>query len=122
MLDELGIGEARDVAAAVYTLAIGVGKQRAGRDGSARSPKSWRVFTLSSGEITVATKLGEEPGKKIRAGQTVRLLDISADRARGFGAFDHGGILIAFGWSRCSQPRFRVRSSPARGPVLRHPA
>jgi uncharacterized protein (DUF927 family) len=91
VLDELGIGEARDVAASIYTLAIGVGKQRAGRDGALREPKSWRVFTLSTGEYPVATKLSEEGGRKIRAGQTVRLLDIPADRELGFGAFDHAG-------------------------------
>lgn len=91
MLDEIGIGEPRDIAAAVYTLAIGVGKQRAGRDGGLREPKTWRVFTLSSGEMTVATKLAENGGRKIRAGQTVRLFDVPAERGLGFGAFDHAG-------------------------------
>jgi putative DNA primase/helicase len=58
VLDELGVGEARDVAASVYTLANGVGKARAARDGSSREPRCWRVFVLSSGESPVETKLG----------------------------------------------------------------
>lgn len=91
VLDELGVGEARDVAASVYTLANGVGKARAARDGSSREPRCWRVFVLSSGESPVETKLGEDRGRKIRAGQLVRLLDIPADRGLGFGAFDHAG-------------------------------
>jgi putative DNA primase/helicase len=91
VLDELGVGEARDVAASVYTLANGIGKARAARDGSAREPRCWRVFVLSSGESPVETKLGEDRGRKIRAGQLVRLLDIPADRALGFGAFDNAG-------------------------------
>ena len=36
VLDELGVGEARDVGASVYALANGSGKQRARRDGSLR--------------------------------------------------------------------------------------
>src|SRR5271166_1976754 len=91
VLDELGVGEARDVAAAVYALANGSGKQRARRDGSAQEPRGWRVFVLSSGELPVETKLAEDHGRKTRAGQTIRLLDIPADRGLGFGAFDSGG-------------------------------
>ncbi len=91
VLDELNVGEARDVAASVYALANGVGKSRAMRDGSLREPKGWRVFILSSGEVRVEGKIGEDHGRKTRAGQVVRLLDIPADRGLGFGAFDHAG-------------------------------
>ncbi len=93
VLDELGVGEARDVAAAVYTIANGVGKSRAGRDGSLREPKGWRAQLLSSGEIPIEAKIGEDFGRKTRAraGQLVRLVDIPADRGLGFGAFDHAG-------------------------------
>ena len=41
--------------------------------------------------MTIETKLGEDHGRKVRAGQTIRLLDIHADRGLGFGAFDNGG-------------------------------
>ena len=91
VLDELGVGEARDVAASVYALANGSGKQRARRDGSPQEPKGWRVFVLSSGELPLETKIAEDHGRKTRAGQTIRLLDIPADRGLGFGAFDHAG-------------------------------
>jgi uncharacterized protein (DUF927 family) len=91
VLDELGVGEAREVAPSIYVLANGSGKARAARDGALREPKSWRVFVLSSGELPVETKLGEDRWRKTRAGQLVRLLDIPADRGLGFGAFDHAG-------------------------------
>lgn len=91
VLDELGVVEARDAAAAVYGLSNGSGKARAARDGSLREPKSWRVLTLSTGEFPLAVKLAEDRGRRARAGQMVRMLDIPADRGLGFGAFDHAG-------------------------------
>jgi uncharacterized protein (DUF927 family) len=91
ILDELGLAEPRDVAASVYSLANGQGKARAARDGSLRDPKSWRVSVLSSGELPLETKLGEDRGRKARAGQLLRVLDIPADRGLGVGAFDHAG-------------------------------
>ena len=91
VLDELGMVEAREAAGAIYGLSNGAGKQRAGRTGDLREPKSWRVLFLSSGEIPVEGKLTEERGRKARAGQLVRMLDVPADRGAGFGAFDSGG-------------------------------
>ena len=90
VLDEIGVVDVRDAGAAIYSLANGGGKQRAARDGSAREPKSWRVIFISSGENPFEAKLTEGRGKA-RAGQLIRLLDIPADRGRGFGVFDHGG-------------------------------
>jgi len=91
VLDELGLVDARDAAQAFYGLANGAGKQRAARDGSPREPRSWRVLFLSSGELPVDAKLSEVPGRKARAGQLVRLLDVPADRGNGCGVFDHAG-------------------------------
>ena len=91
ILDELGMVDAREAAQAFYGLANGAGKQRAGRDGSPREPKSWRVLFLSSGELPVQAKLLEAPGRKAHAGQLVRMLDVPADRGAGFGVFDNGG-------------------------------
>jgi putative DNA primase/helicase len=91
VLDELGLIEAREVAAALYSLSNGTGKARAARDGSLREPKSWRVLLLSTGEMPLGTKLAEDKGRRARGGQMVRLVDVSADRGKGFGAFDHGG-------------------------------
>jgi putative DNA primase/helicase len=90
VLDELGVLDVRDAGAAIYSLANGGGKQRAARDGSAREPKSWRVIFISSGEAPFEAKLTEGKGKA-RAGQLLRLLDVPADRGRGFGVFDNGG-------------------------------
>jgi putative DNA primase/helicase len=91
VLDELGVVEARDAAAAFCGLANGSGKARAARDGTLREPKSWRVLILSSGEIPAETKLLEDRGRKARAGQLVRMLDIPVDRGKGYGAFDNAG-------------------------------
>src|SRR5579884_303683 len=91
VLDELGVIDARDAQAAIYGLANGAGKARASRDGSLREPKSWRVLILSSGELPVEAKLSEDRGKRARAGQLVRMLDIPADKGNGFGVFDHAG-------------------------------
>jgi uncharacterized protein (DUF927 family) len=91
ILDELGQVDGRELAAALYALANGTGKARAMRDGALREPKTWRVLTISSGEVPIEAKLAEDCGKKTRAGQLVRMLDIPADRGRGSGVFDHQG-------------------------------
>jgi uncharacterized protein (DUF927 family) len=91
ILDELGVIDARDFAPSLYGIANGIGKSRAGRDGSLRNPRSWRVMALSSGEIPIEAKLAEDRGRKARAGQFVRMLDIPADRGLGYGVFDNAG-------------------------------
>ena len=91
VLDELGVGNPREVADGIYALANGSGKQRARRDGSLQDPRAWRVFVLSSGELPIEAKIAEDYGRKTRAGQTIRLLDLPADRGLGYGAFDCGG-------------------------------
>ena len=88
-LDEIGVAEGRDAAAAVYQLASGVGKTRSTRDGYARTPMTWRVLTLSTGEMPMAVKIAEDKQRRAYAGQAVRLLDIPADAGRGFGVFDN---------------------------------
>jgi putative DNA primase/helicase len=92
VLDELGVIEAREAAVALYGLSNGTGKARARRDGSLREPTKWNMITLSSGEVPTETKLAEDRLRKARAGQLVRMLDIPADRGKGFGIFDHGGV------------------------------
>jgi putative DNA primase/helicase len=90
ILDEIGQVDAAQVSAVVYALANGVGKARATKDGSLREPKTWRVVIVSSGEIKIETKLLEDRGgKRPRAGQFVRMLDIPAQRAHG--VFDAPG-------------------------------
>jgi putative DNA primase/helicase len=90
VLDELGMIDPREAAAAAYQLAAGSGKGRSGRDGSLRTSMSWRTMVISTGEICLSDKL-VEGRQKARAGQQVRLIDISADARAGFGVFDHVG-------------------------------
>ena len=52
-------------------------------------PKSWRVIVLSTGELPIEAKLGEERRRKAKAGQLVRMLDVQCNRA--FGVFDDAG-------------------------------
>jgi putative DNA primase/helicase len=89
-LDELSIASGHEVSNIVYSLASGVGKQRAQRDGSAKTPKTWRVTILSTGEVGIAAKI-QESGRRARAGQEVRIIDVAADAEKGFGVFDHAG-------------------------------
>jgi uncharacterized protein (DUF927 family) len=90
-LDEMGQVAAREAGEIAYMLANGVGKGRAGRDGSARRSARWRLLILSTGELTLSDKLAEI-GKMATAGQEVRLVDIPADAGAGHGLFEdlHG--------------------------------
>ena len=87
-LDEMGQVNAREAGEVGYLLANGQGKGRARRDGSARSPFTWRVLFLSSGEITLADKIREDGRQRATAGQQVRILDIPAE-AGNFGLFEN---------------------------------
>ena len=88
-LDEIGVASGREVGNVVYSMAGGIGKQRANRDGSAKVPNTWRIFILSTGEISIIEKI-REGGERARAGQEIRILDIEADAGKGFGVFDTG--------------------------------
>ncbi len=89
-LDEIGVVDAREAGNAIYQLATGSGKGRAGREGNLRSSLSWRVLVLSSGEMPLDAKMAEAK-QRTMAGQAVRLVDIPADAGAGFGAFDSLG-------------------------------
>jgi putative DNA primase/helicase len=91
-LDELGVAEAKDVAASVYQLASNVGKARAKSNGALTATRSWRVSIVSTGELPMTAKLMES-GRKTHAGQLVRMLDLPADAGCGFGVFDGPGPL-----------------------------
>lgn len=85
-LDEISECDPREVGAIVYSLGNGRGKQRAGRSGNARGVTRWRCAVLSSGERTISTTM-QEAGQRVKAGQSIRLLDIPA--ARTYGAWDN---------------------------------
>jgi putative DNA primase/helicase len=88
-LDELGQVEGKAAAASAYMLANGQGKSRAAKTGAARRAATWRVLFLSTGEISLSDKISEDGhGKRAKAGQEIRVLDIPADPGTGFGLFD----------------------------------
>jgi putative DNA primase/helicase len=92
-LDELGQIDSREAGAAAYMLANGIGKSRAGRTGEARPPAEWTLLGLSTGEVGLGDKIGEDGrGRRAAAGQQVRIVDIPADAGRGLGIFEtlHG--------------------------------
>lgn len=92
-LDELGQAEGRAADAMGYMLSNGAGKARMNKDTSARPVSTWRLLFVSTGEIGLAEKVAEV-GRKTRAGQEVRILDIPADAGAGLGAFEalHGSV------------------------------
>lgn len=85
-LDEIGEADPREIGAVVYAMANGTGKARASRNGSARAAKRWRVILFSSGELGLSALMAEG-GRRSRAGQEIRLLDIPARRT--YGAWDN---------------------------------
>jgi putative DNA primase/helicase len=87
ILDELGQLDPRAAGEAAYLLANGQGKARANRTGGARPRQTWRVLFLSNGELGLADHMAEA-GKRPRAGQELRLIDLPADAGAGLGLFD----------------------------------
>ncbi len=89
-LDELSQLAAKDAGEAAYMLGNGSGKSRSSRDGSARRAAKWRVMFLSSGEISLADKVAEDGrGRRLAAGQQVRIVDIPADAGAGMRLFEN---------------------------------
>jgi len=91
ILDEMSQSSAAEVGEVVYMMSNGSGKQRATRSGGARRRQTWRVLLLSTGELTLADKMGEA-GRQTTAGQDVRLINLRADAGSGMGVFQelHG--------------------------------
>lgn len=75
VLDELSQVEAKEAGQVAYMLANGAAKARATREGGNRAMRQWRLIFLSSGEQGLEDKLSED-GKKVRAGQEVRVPDV----------------------------------------------
>ncbi len=86
-LDEIGEADAKTIGGTAYMLANGVGKIRSDRSGNLRPPAKWKTLFLSSGEISLAD-IVREGGKKIKAGQLVRIIDLPADAGNDLGIFD----------------------------------
>jgi putative DNA primase/helicase len=86
-LDELGELDAREAGSTAYLLVNGQGKARATRDAEVRARSEWRIMLLSSGEIGLGDKIAET-GKRAKAGQLIRLVDVPADAGKGRGLFE----------------------------------
>lgn len=86
-LDELAQLDARVAGESAYMLANGQGKSRAGRTGAARPRLIWRVLGLSAGEVGLADHMAEA-GKRTRAGQELRMIDLPADAGASRGLFE----------------------------------
>ncbi len=89
-LDELSEVNSDVAGETAYMIANGQGKKRGRAAGGLRDVSAWQVIFLSTGEISLEQKLAET-GKVIKAGQSVRIIDLPA-AAGEFGAFEdlHG--------------------------------
>lgn len=87
-LDEIGQMDPKEVGEVAYMLANGSGKGRCLKDGSMRKKNAWRLLFLSTGEVGLSDHISQG-GKKIRAGQEVRFVDITADAECGLGIFEN---------------------------------
>lgn len=85
-LDELPAAPAGNLGQEIYMIANGIGKERANVEGRTTRRNSWRVFVLSSGEVTVEDAL-RNSNVHLKAGQFVRAIDIPVEGQNG--AFDY---------------------------------
>ena len=81
-LDEISEFDGREIGTTIYALGNGRGKQRASCKGTARAVNRWRTSVLSSGERTIGTTM-DDAGQRIKAGQSVRLLDVPVQGRHG---------------------------------------
>lgn len=89
MLDEVGQATAEAVSQVAYMLPNGQAKSRMKSDATPRTPLTWRMNFLSTGELTINDKI-EETGKlKSMAGQKVRIIDLPVDAGNGRNLFQN---------------------------------
>lgn len=86
-LDEISELDPREAGAATYMLINGQGKARATKEAELRARSEWRVMLLSVGETRLTDKIAES-GRKPKAGQLIRVVDIPADAGCGRGIFE----------------------------------
>ncbi len=86
-LDEISQIDAKDIGNAAYMLANGDGKGRMTKAIGLRNGATWRLLFLSSGEAGLSEHMALA-GRKPKAGQEIRLLDIPADAGCGFGIYE----------------------------------
>ena len=89
-LDEIAEVSGKVVDHVSYMLANEQGKERMTPSGTVKPTLRWRILMLSTGEVTAQAKIGSGRGAgKVRAGQTVRVVDIPADAGAGHGLFEN---------------------------------
>ncbi|MFJ5506881.1 DUF927 domain-containing protein [Pectobacterium carotovorum] len=89
-LDEVGQGaDPVSVAQAAYALFNGVGKLQGAKEGGNRDLKRWRTVAISTGEMDLETFIASV-GRKTKAGQLVRLLNIPLSKAMRFHEYSNG--------------------------------
>lgn len=89
-LDEVGQGaDPAGVAQSAYALFNGVGKLQGAKEGGNRDLKRWRTVAISTGEMDMETFIASA-GRRIKAGQLVRLLNIPLSKAVRFHGYHTG--------------------------------
>ncbi|MFO1225962.1 DUF927 domain-containing protein [Roseateles sp.] len=99
ILDEIAQLDAAKAGECAYMLANEQTKGRGKSGGGNRKQLTWRILFLSSGEVSLATHMADG-GKRVMAGQEVRMVDIPLDAGQGMGGVEvlHGhasaGVLV----------------------------
>ncbi|HHT0922634.1 TPA: DUF927 domain-containing protein [Klebsiella pneumoniae] len=89
-LDEIGQGaDPVEVYKSAYALFNGTGKLQGAKEGGNRDLKRWRTVAISTGEMDLETFIASA-GRKAKAGQLVRLLNIPMRRAVRFHEHTNG--------------------------------
>lgn len=89
-LDEIGQGaDPVEVWKSAYALFNGTGKLQGAKEGGNRELKRWRTVAISTGEVDMETFVAGA-GRKAKAGQLVRLLNIPMSRAVHFHGYQNG--------------------------------
>ncbi|MCH9562110.1 TOPRIM and DUF927 domain-containing protein [Klebsiella pneumoniae] len=89
-LDEVGQGsDPVSVSQSAYALFNGVGKLQGAKEGGNRDLKRWRTVAISTGEMDLETFIATT-GRKTKAGQLVRLLNIPLSKAVHFHEHQNG--------------------------------
>ena len=108
-LDEMAEVDAGVAGKTAYMLANGQGKSRAGRSGDVRPAREWRLLFISTGEIGLVDKLGEDRTRRVTAGQEVRVVDLPADAGVQLGIFE-----TLHGFNRASDLAEHLKCAAAR--------
>lgn len=87
VLDELGQADGKSIGKSIYMIGNGETKSRLTQDAEERGIRRFKTVVLSSGEITVQDKIGEDKGATIKAGQAVRIIDIDTSAISDNGIF-----------------------------------